>query len=226
MSIENHKSKSNVSSGLLLMKYIFVLECFVSSLELPILYYLKHKIFLLTKLLLFEFSILVWRPSSFWSSENLLRKFQRRPIYHSLLTLNGQFLADLNKIGQYWWWLHCSNILFGDVFSLNQNVLTRWQTPPTPALGIRRYLILYVFVHLGSRLTMFTCRNRPEHSWRWCDKKFWSLNLNHVTIKQSIRVEETDCIKDREWVIHKNMNQSKSSVKGSSRTQFVYPFRW
>ena len=68
-------------------------------------HYLKHKIFLLTKLLLFEFSILVWRPSSFWSSENLLRKFQRRPIYHSLLTLNGQFLADLNKIGQYWWWL-------------------------------------------------------------------------------------------------------------------------
>ena len=56
-----------------------------------------------------------------------------------------------------------------------------------------------------------------EHSWRWCDKKFWSLNLNHVTIKQSIRVEETDCIKDREWVIHKNMNQSKSTVIRSSR---------
>ena len=55
-----------------------------------------------------------------------------------------------------------------------------------------------------------------EHSWRWCDKKFWSLNLNHVTIKQSIRVEETDCIKDREWVIHKNMNQSKSTVIRSS----------
>ena len=33
MSIENHKSKSNVYSGLLLMKHIFVLECFVSSLE-------------------------------------------------------------------------------------------------------------------------------------------------------------------------------------------------
>ena len=132
MFIENHKSESNVSR-LLLMKVIFLLESFVSSLELPILYYLKHKIFLLTKLLLFEFSILVWRPSSFRSSENLLRKLQRRPIYHSLLTLNGQFLADLNKIGQYWWWLHCSNILFDDISSLNQNVLTRWQTPPTPA---------------------------------------------------------------------------------------------
>ena len=211
------------------MKYIFLFEGFVSLLELPTLSYLKHTIFLLTKLLLFEFSILFWRPSSFRSSENILRKFQRRPIYHSLLTLNGQFLADLNKIGQYWWWwLHCTNILFGDVSSLNQNVLTRLQTPPTPAFGIHRYLILilYVFVHLGSRLTLFTCRNRPEHSWRWCDKKFWSLNLNHVTIKQSIRVEETDCIKDREWVIHKNTNQSKSSVIGSSRTQFVLPFRW
>ena len=54
-------------------------------------------IFLLDKLLLLALSILVWWPSSFRSSENLLRTFHGRSIYQYLLTLNGQILTDWRK---------------------------------------------------------------------------------------------------------------------------------